>query len=1276
MPKPKTPTTTSAETVEQAMQSLIESLPDPALIMRPDGVVLNINGRFSSRFGLEPRACFGREIYGLITGELGIPVLAGYLKEKCGAVLASGEGMAFDDEKDTWKVSINPMRSSDGTISRLFMIVRDYSEQQLRDRELRRDSELKTALLEAIPCSAVILDEELSVMASNGYAKSLMRDGNGDGDNTPNEFFSADTVDLLKEKFFDTLRSGDESYCEMEVHPHKRDSSWLMARSRRIFIDGKPCLVSIGFDISERKRIEHELSRYKERLSMALDASHAGVWEWVPSTGEVDWSEEVWGLYGLDNTLGPPVLSLWEQAVHPEDRERGREVTIGAAERMADMEFEYRIPLADGSVRWLLSRGRAVPGGAGRADRYVGTVIDITERKQLELELQRHRAMMDQALDASRVGVWEVGLRSNFVRWSDTLLRLFGIGGDEREFSLERWAAVIHPEDREKTLLASRTAIGQRQEINLEYRVCHPDGSIHWVMSRGKPLIEKDGSIEHYIGSVIDITERKLLENELVESKWRFGYALDAAQTGIWEWNVVTDELNWSEHVWRLYGLKPASMQLNHQLCVDTIHPEDREMVSGIIRQAVLDGNAASVEYRTCYPDGSVHWLTSRGMPMYDEEGKLQRYIGAVIDITARKETELALLENKKRLGLALESARAGVWVWELASGENIWSDEIWPLYGIEHADGLMPSFELWARNIHPEDLQATIKLVNDAAASQEELYVEYRICHPDGSVRWLMSRGMPEKDEQGNAVRYLGTIIDITERKIAELALKESRFRFNFALEATRAGVWEWEIDGDKVTWSEQVWGLYGIDPHSIRPSHRLCESNVHKPDREEAFAQVMSAASHNESFKVEYRVEHPDGSRHWLLCQGVPLPDADGKEKCYIGTVMDVTDRKNSELLLRENEQKFRNIFDFSPIAIGIEDPENGLLYDVNPSWLRLFGYAREELLGKRVIDAGIFAHPEEHEQIAAVLHEQGRLSSRPVELLRKNGEPLIALVSAEVIVVNDQKRVLVMMTDITVQELQQASISQLERAVSERTEQLRQEVERLKRFLSMISHEYRTPLAIIRGNMDLIDMKYLAGNFSNDKEIAKIKRAIDRLVEVMEVSIQESRLLESPRSVPVEMFRIEGVIASQLEAFSSMWPERQVRSSGNLGESMAYGEQAQLKMAFFNLLDNARKYSAAGTEIVIGRHLEDGEAVVTIRNRGGSGVDFNGEELFEKYRRGSNAANTGGAGLGLWLVRNILEQHHGSVSIEATADGVEAVVRLPLAAIRQEGGAGRRS
>jgi PAS domain S-box-containing protein len=1158
-----------------------------------------------------------------------------------------------------------------------------------------------------------------------------------------------------------------------------------------------------------------------------------------------------------------------------------------------------------------------------KGTRLLVTIQDISERKRMESELIESKARFSQALDAASAGIWEWDLKTGALIWSDEIWALYGIEQRLEKPTFQDWATTVHPDDREMAIQNVTAAASNETEMYIEYRVCYPDGSIHWLMSRGMPLRDDNGLATRYIGTIIDITERKQSESELIESKKRFTYALDAARSGIWEWKVETDELSWSKQVWGLYGLEENSVALNNQLCVDTIHPDDRDMASWIIRNAVSKGAAASLEYRTCHPDGSVHWLTSRGMPLRDADGRVTRYIGTIIDITERKEIEIALSESQTRLNQSLKAASAGVWEWNLNTGENTWSDEIWPLYGMERVNE-NPSFELWTKSIHNDDREMAIRTVSEAARNEIELNVEYRVCYPDCSTHWLLSRGKPIFDDKGKAIRYIGTVIDITGRKQTELALSENKKRFTFALEATNAGVWEWDVIADNVIWSDQIWALYGLELNCMEPSHKLCASTVHPDDWEVTFQNVMRAVQKEIDVNIEYRVCHRDGSIHWLMCRGMPLRDADGRVTRYIGTVMDITERRElleslrsseanyrslfnnmlhgfayckmiydkeipldfmyldvnqsferltghknvigkriSELIpgiresseemfriydrvaqtsnpeqfeyyierlnewysisvysqkkgyfvvlfdiiterkcseqkileakatleaalasmsdavfisdtegqfinfndafatyhrfrnkeecastfaeypaildvflangelapveqwavpralrgetaandeytlrrkdtgetwvgsygfapirntggeiigtviaarditeqklaetaIRESEHKFRSIFDHAPVAISIEEIQHTRLIDVNASWLQLFGYSREEFMNQNSTDFGTYLETDERELIVRTIKEDGRILNRHLQLRNKSGENINVLYSAEIMKLNARHVLLVMMMDITLPVSQQHNIIQLEILVADRTRKLELEVERLHRFISMISHEYRTPLAIIRGNVDLINLKINSGKSLNQHEMNKINRAIDRLVDVMEVSIQESRVLDSQTTTVLMKFQIAPVIASQLEGFRAMWAERNILYSEHLDACEIFGEPSQIKLAIFNLLDNARKYSPPDSTITLDSRIENGEVVIRIQNQGESFKPEEGEALFEKYQRGRNSMNTGGAGLGLWLVRSIINQHNGNITLTGSQSCVEAKVRLPL-------------
>ena len=1006
-------------------------------------------------------------------------------------------------------------------------------------------------------------------------------------------------------------------------------------------------------------------SAHQEKLASALEGSGAGIWEWTLKSGELDWFGDVGLIFGIEKKSLGDSFDTFIASISPDDREGISRSISEAGKTKSAIDLEFRVVQPDDSVRWIMMRGKPAGSGiGGPPDRYFGTIIDVTDRKRLEEELNQSRVMMAQALKAARAGIWEKDLKNGSLFWSDTMWTLFGLDKSRESLTFALWKKVLHPDDRDNAMGSAAQAIRAGTEMNVEYRICHADGSVRWFMSRGMPVWNDDGSYDRYLGTVIDITERKLLEQELLESKCVYGYALKAARAGVWEWNLETNENRWGDEMWPLHGLyRNEGIKPSFSLWTDSIHPDDREMAIWGVTAAARQQRELNIEYRTIHQDGSIHWLMSRGKPRPDGSGKCVSYIGTVIDITERKIAEIRLDESRFRFNFALEVTGAGIWEWDVKTDRLFWSDQIWKLYGLE-PQGNISSHKLCGTNVHPEDRDMTFQTIMSASRRRVDFTIEYRVCHADGSVHWLMCRGVPLQSSDTLPGSYLGMIMDITDRKRAEEERRKSQKQLNLVIEQGDIGVWSVDLRDSRAQRTLQYARIFGYDSVEGDWSLEAFLKHVVPEERETIREKIRQCCKTHLNHTVECRIRTADNRLRWIWVFGTFNYDTSTRTYYLSGIVQDISVRKQAELLLKESEQKFRNIFEFSPVAIAIGDNRDGVLFDVNASWLRLFGHSKEEVVGKQLGDLGMYLNAGDHHHIIRDLREHGRVSNRQLELKNRAGKTVTVLFSAESISVSDQGNMLLMMSDITVQELQQASINQLEQAVAERTELLQEEVERLNRFLSMISHEYRTPLAIIRGNLDLIVLKQKSGDHSQQREIDKIKQAIERLVEVMEVSIQESRLRKSSEELIVTNFQVEPAIRSQIEAFRSMWPERTIHHACRLAGEEVIGETGQFGMAIFNLLDNARKYSPPESPIGLECRVENGEVIIIIRNEGASISGAETGELFEKYRRGSNAANTGGAGIGLWLVRDIIEHHHGSVALRGTGSGVEAVVTLPLA------------
>jgi len=234
-------------------------------------------------------------------------------------------------------------------------------------------------------------------------------------------------------------------------------------------------------------------------------------------------------------------------------------------------------------------------------------------------------------------------------------------------------------------------------------------------------------------------------------------------------------------------------------------------------------------------------------------------------------------------------------------------------------------------------------------------------------------------------------------------------------------------------------------------------------------------------------------------------------------------------------------------------------------------------------------------------------------------------------------------------------------LEKAIKSQQEALDNQV----RLVEMLSHEYRTPLAIIRANLDILEMKDGAAGGMLSTNFGKMKRAMSRLVEVMDISLGRERMEDAHAKMDSNEIPLVPFIRTILNEARELWAERQLELALNDDrEYFVFGDASLLKTALLNLIDNAVKYSAEHEPVNVSLTITEGEAIVRVQNHGAVIPADDLSRVFEKFYRGSGSGNTRGAGLGLYLVRKIIEQQHGRVTLVSNeSEGTVAIVRLPL-------------
>ncbi len=399
--------------------------------------------------------------------------------------------------------------------------------------------------------------------------------------------------------------------------------------------DGRRCLVGVVRDVTEQRRAEIAQRDREQRLSLALEAAHAGVWEYDPTTGKNYWDARVYSLLHVSPHEVDPDTFL--DFVHEEDRDRVR-AGLEAALRPDGGAYsaEFRVVTAGGEERWFSSHGRRVEGDHGA--RLVGVLQDITQRKRTErarrVTEDRFRAVIDNA----DVAVYAKDLEGRYVIVNRYVAELVGISPDEM---LGKSDASILPRNVAAAFRKNDRLVSESGEtMRFEEVMPSEDGDRHF-MSIKFPLRGEDGRVYAVGGITSDITDQRRAEASLAESERRSRRAQEAGGVGVWERDLHTGTTVWSDVMWQLFGREPRAGADCETIFRQSLHPDDAaRFVERAEASLADDGEEFEVDFRIVLPDGSVRWLQSIGEVIRDEHRRPIAMSGVNMDITERKRYE------------------------------------------------------------------------------------------------------------------------------------------------------------------------------------------------------------------------------------------------------------------------------------------------------------------------------------------------------------------------------------------------------------------------------------------------------------------------------------------------------------------------------------------------------------------------------------------------------------------------------------------------------------
>lgn len=588
-------------------------------------------------------------------------------------------------------------------------------------------------------------------------------------------------VKALKQGAQDYLVKGELSYRELHRAVH---SAMEIVNLRR-----------------KHKISENELRETEARLHRVFKQSPAGIVE-TDATGRMKLVNQRWC-----EMLGYSEAELLQIKVAEVTHSSSLAATLEAVGRLAqggpDFQIEKNYQRKDGSVLVANSSVSALRGKDGEFLGLVAIVLDISESKRAEEVLRESEERLRLATEAAEMYSWEIDLHDRTIKFADNQAQVLGFVLPE---NYTEAMAFVLPADRADADRAFDAEIKNTETFETEYRFIHPHtGAAVWVCTTGVVITDARGLPVRLVGVTQNITSRKEAEEKLLAGDERMRLATQATGVGIWEWNIATNQIRWDVELFRIYGIEPTEDGfVQYEDWSGSVLPEDLPEQEAVLQDTVQHCRNSHREFRIRRRnDGAVRHLEAVETVRPNAQGQAEWIVGTNLDVTERKLAAEELRENQLFTESIIETAPSVIYTFDIKTKTNTYltAQAATALgYTLEEVQQLKT--DPFRINMHPDDAvlaELHIKQI-EATNNGGTFEFEYRMRHKSGEWRWFRSRDRVFKlDENGKPAEILGVALDITERKRAEVELRESETRYRRIFEISPVSIWEEDFTGVK---------------------------------------------------------------------------------------------------------------------------------------------------------------------------------------------------------------------------------------------------------------------------------------------------------------------------------------------------------------------------------------------------------------------------------------------------------------------------------------------
>lgn len=810
----------------------------------------------------------------------------------------------------------------------------DVTQRILRQKELEESQERFRQLTDHLETVFWIVDSEYSRYEFlSPYFEELWGRSRDEMKNLPEDFFQTihpEDRDRLREQFKNQTKGNYE--VEYRIVRPDGDVRWVRDQAFPVKDSEGTVERIVGFshDITERKNTQNSLGESERRFRQMAESIDQGYFLIEPDYTEVHYvnstAEDLFGVPLAEQYEDP---MAWARHVHPEDME-SIEADIREQQENGRIEppqnKDFRIIHPEDGLKWLRVNMTPVKNEDGSINKLVGTCLDVTKEKEAQQKIQEHAELLDTINDRMPGVVFQFRVdpdgNYSFTYMSEGFEELSGVPAEEALDSFDKAIRNVPKADIEELMESINEVVENETAWEHELRFYHPQKGTKWVRGTSRPERKEDGSLV-FSGLMFDLTRRKQLERDLADQHERQVQAQKIANIGHWSISLPERDLQWSDETYRILGLDPDVDEARHEDILSYYHEEDRSKVQENLRRAFEDGEAVDFEARIQQPDGATRHVKCYGRPRYDSSGNLRDIFGVFQDITERKTLEKELRESEELHRTTLNNITDTVFITD-DDGHFTYvcpnihyvfgysSDEVYEMNTVE---------TLLGEDSRPDALEAAETIRN----------LEETVTDKHGEKHSVLVTVKSVSIQNGTR---LYSIRDVTDLKDREEELRRSQDLMKYTEQLASTGGWEADVETGQQRWTDGTYRIHDIDPDSDFDPTVDAGIEYYHPDDRDKMQQAVEGCMTGQSYEIELRLITDEDRIRWVRATGNPVYE-DGEIVTIRGAIKDITKEKQTELALRESEQRFRQLAENINVVYYNLEPDYSQANYVSPAY-----------------------------------------------------------------------------------------------------------------------------------------------------------------------------------------------------------------------------------------------------------------------------------------------------------------------------------------------------